>query len=97
MVAEIVNMIKLGKHVNIVNILGTCTHGKRLLLIMEFAEHGSLLLYLRQRRSAYRATWFKAKMDPREEYTILDMVMAAFQISKGMEFLAFRKVHSFYS
>ena len=47
---EIMKMI--GKHVNIINLLGVCTQpaGQPLLVIVEFAEHGNLRDFLRARR-----------------------------------------------
>ena len=90
--SEIKIMIHIGEHQNIINILGACTQGKKLMLIMEFAMHGSLLHFLRERRSIFRASWTKTVNDPKQEYTLVDMVIAAFQISRGMEFLASRRV-----
>ena len=86
-------MISIGKHPNIVNILGVCTKGKNLLLIMEYALHGNLLLFLRERRTIFRPTWTKTTGDPKQEYTLVDLMMAAHQISRGMEFLASKKVY----
>ena len=47
---EIMKMI--GKHKNIINLLGVCTQpaGQPLLVIVEFAEHGNLRDFLRARR-----------------------------------------------
>ena len=47
---EIMKMI--GKDVNIINLLGVCTQpaGQPLLVIVEFAEHGNLRDFLRDRR-----------------------------------------------
>ena len=47
---EIMKMI--GKHVNIINLLGVCTQpaGQPLMVIVEFAEHGNLRDFLRERR-----------------------------------------------
>ena len=47
---EIMKMI--GKHMNIINLLGVCTQpvGKPLMVIVEFAEHGNLRDFLRARR-----------------------------------------------
>ena len=47
---EIMKMI--GKHVNIINLLGVCTQpsGHPLLVIVEFAEHGNMRDFLRERR-----------------------------------------------
>ncbi|KAL9972287.1 hypothetical protein ACROYT_G018570 [Oculina patagonica] len=43
--SELKILIHLGQHKNIINLLGACTRGKRLMVIMEFAPHGSLLSF----------------------------------------------------
>lgn len=48
--SEMETMKELGKHVNIINLLGCCTKGGELLVIMEFAENGNLRDYLRNNR-----------------------------------------------
>jgi hypothetical protein len=40
----------------------------------------------------YNSTWVKEIYDPDKEFTLIDIVGAAFQIAKGMDFLASRKV-----
>ena len=85
-------MIHLGENRNIVNLLGACTRGKRLMVIMEYAPHGSLLSFLRARRDIYEAKWTKTTQDPVKEWTLADMVMSAYQVSRGLEFLASKKV-----
>ena len=51
-VKEMEMMKMIGKHVNIINLLGVCTQpaGHPLLVIVEFAEHGNLRDFLRARR-----------------------------------------------
>jgi serine/threonine protein kinase len=51
-VKEMEVMKMIGKHVNIINLLGVCTQptGQPLLVIVEFAEHGNLRDFLRARR-----------------------------------------------
>ena len=90
--SEIKIMIHIGEHPNIINILGACTRSKRLMLIMEYAPHGSLLKFLREKRSIYEPTWKKTINDPNEEFTLVDELMAAYQIARGMEFLSSKKV-----
>ena len=94
--SEIKIMIHIGEHPNIINILGACTRSKRLMLIMEYAPHGSLVNFLREKRPIYQPTWMKTVNDPKEEFTLVDLVMASYQIARGMEFLASKKV-AFYS
>ncbi|XP_022807789.1 vascular endothelial growth factor receptor 2-like [Stylophora pistillata] len=89
--SELKILIHLGQHKNIVNLLGACTRGKRLMMIMEFAPHGSLLSFLRSKRDIYEPDWTKTTNDPNKEFTLVDLVMISYQISRGMAFLASRK------
>ena len=90
--SELKILIHLGQHKNIVNLLGACTRGKRLMVIMEFAPHGSLLSFLRGKRETYEASWTKTMNDPEKEFTLVDLVMIGFQVGRGMSFLASKKV-----
>ena len=62
------------------------------MVIMEYAPHGSLLSFLRARRDIYEAKWTKTTQDPAKEWTLADMVMSAYQVSGGLEFLVSKKV-----
>ena len=62
------------------------------MLIMEYAPHGSMVNFLREKRLIYQPSWIKTVNDPNQEFTLVDVVMAAYQIARGMEFLASRKV-----
>ncbi|XP_068720655.1 fibroblast growth factor receptor 3-like [Montipora capricornis] len=89
--SELKILIHLGQHKNIVNLLGACTRGKRLMVIMEFAPRGSLLSFLRGKRETYDASWSKTMNDPEKEFTLVDLVMIGFQVARGMSFLASKK------
>ncbi|XP_068702886.1 fibroblast growth factor receptor 4-like isoform X1 [Montipora foliosa] len=89
--SELKILIHLGQNKNIVNLLGACTRGKRLMVIMEFAPHGSLLSFLRGKRETYDASWTKTMNDPEKEFTLVDLVMIGFQVARGMSFLAAKK------
>lgn len=90
--AELKLMIHIGEHKNIVNLLGACTTGRKLYVILEFCPYGNLLTFLRSKRDMYNSTWVKELYDPEKEFTLFDIVGAAYQVAKGMEFLASRKV-----
>ena len=90
--SELKILIHLGQHKNIVNLLGACTRGKRLMVIMEFALNGSLLSFLRGKRDIYEPDWTKTTNDPNKEFKLVDLVMISYQVSRGMAFLASRKV-----
>jgi len=92
--SELKILIYVGEHKNIINLLGACTRGKRLMVILEYAPHGDLLSFLREKRDIYEPNWIKTSNNPNQEFTLVDLAMAAYQISRGMEFLASRKVRT---
>ena len=85
-------LIYVGEHKNIVNLLGTCITRDRILVILEYAPHGSLLKYLRGKRDVYEATWSTTASDPEMRLNISNLVGYAYQISRGMEYLASKRV-----
>ncbi len=50
LVSEMDMMKLIGRHDNLVRLLGVCTQGGPLYVIVEYAEHGNLRDYLRQVR-----------------------------------------------
>lgn len=51
-----------------------------------------MLLFLRNRRELYDPTWLPPTEDPDKQFSMTDLVSAAFQVARAMEFLASRKV-----
>ena len=90
--SELKILIYVGEHKNIVNLLGTCIKRDRFLVILEYAPHGSLLKFLRGKRDVYEATWSTTASDPEMRLNISNLVGYAYQISRGMEYLASKKV-----
>ncbi|XP_037092343.1 fibroblast growth factor receptor 1-like [Pollicipes pollicipes] len=87
LVSEMEMMKKVGSHVNVVSLIGACTRGSSLMVIMEYAEHGNLLTYLRERRERAECERpFDAELP-----SLCDLVNFAFQVARGMEYLASRK------
>ena len=113
-------MAKVGRHLNIVNLLGVVYKGC-CLLILEYCAYGSLLKYLKSHRDGY---FFQPKTDietncqgkddlknfetktsvstiteqmSKESFderilTTSDLIKFAYQISRGMEYLASKSV-----
>jgi fibroblast growth factor receptor 3 len=82
---EVMKMI--GKHVNIINLLGSCSQDGPLYVIVEYARHGNLRDFLRKHRpDAYDIPGFT-----KETFNQKDLVSFAYQIARGMEYLASRK------
>ena len=92
--SELKILIHVGEHKNIVNLLGACTKSERLMIIMEYAPHGNLLKFLRSKREIYEPIWITTTNNPDVELTIRNLVAFSYQISRGMEFLASRKVRT---
>ena len=95
LVKEIEIMKAVGGHVNIVNLLGACTQpaGQPLLAILEYAEHGNLRDYLRRRRgfcSRQSGDHLDINTEPRP-VGLKEMLSFAWQVARGMEFLATRR------
>ena len=53
LVSEMDMMKMIGRHINIINLLGVCTQNGPLFVIVEFAEHGNLRDFLRKRANSY--------------------------------------------
>ena len=90
--SELKILIYVGEHKNIVNLLGACIKRDRFLVILEYAPHVSLLKFLRGKRDVYEATWSTTASDPEIRLNISNLVGYAYQISRGMEYLASKKV-----
>lgn len=90
--SELKILIHLGEHKNIVNLLGACTTGGGLFVILECCPHGNLLNFLREKREVFRPYWLKIDNDIDKEFTYVDLISIGFQISQGMDFLQSKKV-----
>lgn len=93
LVSEMEMMKMIGKHRNIINILGCCTQGGPLFVINEYAPHGNLRDFLRQHRpsSGYEPA-IGEDIHDRNSLTQKDLVSFAFQAARGMEYLASRRL-----
>ncbi|KAJ7369755.1 hypothetical protein OS493_036647 [Desmophyllum pertusum] len=49
---ELEIMTLVGNHPNLVNLIGACSTGGPLMIVVEFAEHGNLLRHLRDHKEA---------------------------------------------
>ncbi|XP_028418177.1 angiopoietin-1 receptor-like [Dendronephthya gigantea] len=80
-------MANVGDHPNIVNLVGACSRGGPLLLIVEYCEHGSLLDFLKSHRQdvAENGT-FLTSLDQ------LTRLRFAYDVSKGMAYLETKKI-----
>lgn len=80
-------MSSVGKHPNLVNLIGACSANGPLMILVEFAEHGNLLSYLRENR--------KQNYENMNEYTLeisaAERLKIACDVCDGMSHLAAMK------
>ncbi|XP_065340187.1 fibroblast growth factor receptor homolog 1-like isoform X1 [Cloeon dipterum] len=91
LVSEMEMMKMIGSHINIINLLGCCTQDGPLYVIVEFAPHGNLRDFLRKHRpsSGYEPAIGHCK--DKNTLTQKDLVSFAYQVARGMEYLASRR------
>ncbi|KAL4717263.1 hypothetical protein ACJJTC_017150 [Scirpophaga incertulas] len=91
LVSEMEMMKMIGKHVNIINLLGCCTQDGPLYVIVEYAPNGNLREFLRSHRPGNR---YESDLEPLKEKKTLtqkDLVSFSYQVARGMEYLASRR------
>ncbi|KRT85284.1 Immunoglobulin [Oryctes borbonicus] len=93
LVSEMEMMKMIGKHINIINLLGCCTQNGPLYVVVEYAPYGNLRDFLRQHRpsSGYEPAIGMAEKE-KKTLTQKDLVSFAYQVARGMEYLASRRV-----
>ncbi|XP_057716188.1 fibroblast growth factor receptor 3 isoform X9 [Corythoichthys intestinalis] len=91
LVSEMEMMKMMGKHKNIINLLGACTQDGPLYVLVEYASKGNLREYLRARRPPGTDYSFDTCKIPDEQLTFKDLVSCAYQVARGMEYLASQK------
>ncbi|XP_065359908.1 fibroblast growth factor receptor homolog 1 [Calliphora vicina] len=96
LVREMEVMKMIGKHINIINLLGCCSQNGPLWVIVEFAPHGNLKDFLKKNRPL--SNWGSCSLKRNSEYlddkthlTEKHLISFAFQIARGMEYLASRR------
>lgn len=92
LVSEMEMMKMIGKHINIINLLGCCTQDGPLYVVVEYAPHGNLRDFLRQHRpsSGYEPA-IGTDLKEKKTLTQKDLVSFAYQVARGMEYLASRR------
>uniref|UniRef100_A0A8C2H3S1 Fibroblast growth factor receptor n=1 Tax=Cyprinus carpio TaxID=7962 RepID=A0A8C2H3S1_CYPCA len=91
LISEMEMMKMIGKHKNIINLLGACTQDGPLYVIVEYASKGNLREYLRARRPHGMEYCYNPDQVPVESMSIKDLVSCAYQVARGMEYLASKK------
>ncbi|CAF1581702.1 unnamed protein product [Adineta ricciae] len=108
---EIENLLKelsvmkmVGQHMNIISLLGCCTQGGQVMLIVEYAKYGNLRDYLRRKRPPGHVLSGSFEHDENDEsykhddndelirsLTTIDLIVFSLQVASGMEYLHSKK------
>ncbi|KAJ3603477.1 hypothetical protein NHX12_028223 [Muraenolepis orangiensis] len=91
LISEMEMMKIIGKHKNIINLLGACTQEGPLYVIVEYASKCNLREYLRARRPPGMEYCYNPDQVPVENMSIKDLVSCAYQVARGMEYLSSKK------
>ncbi|MGH0139888.1 UNVERIFIED_CONTAM: hypothetical protein FKN15_076425 [Acipenser sinensis] len=91
LISEMELMKVMDKHKNIINLLGVCTQDGPLYVLVEYASKGSLREYLRARRPPGVDYTFDVTKVPEEQLTFKDLLSCAYQVARGMEYLASKR------
>ncbi|XP_051945619.1 fibroblast growth factor receptor 2 isoform X5 [Xyrauchen texanus] len=91
LVSEMEMMKMIGRHKNIINLLGACTQDGPLYVIVEYASKGNLREYLRARRPPGMEYSYDIARVSDETLTFKDLVSCTYQVARGMEYLASQK------
>ncbi|XP_038122528.1 fibroblast growth factor receptor homolog 1 isoform X1 [Culex quinquefasciatus] len=93
LVCEMEVMKMIGKHVNIINLLGCCCKDGPLYVIVEYAPHGNLKDFLRGHRfgTANYEDMISGGDKEKKILTQKELISFAYQIARGMEHLASRR------
>ncbi|KAL1454094.1 hypothetical protein WDU94_010380 [Cyamophila willieti] len=83
LVSEMEVMKRIGKHINIINLLGICTRGGPLYVLVEYAAHNNLLVFLRKHRPSHEYS----NVGQDDKLIEKDLLSYAHQVATGMEYL----------
>lgn len=106
LVHEMEVMKMIGKHINIINLLGCCSQGGPLHVIVEYARYGNLKDFLKKNRPRSEMDipfitnqvnmgdnyYEDSEQDDHKVLTQKDLISFAYQVARGMEYLASRRV-----
>ncbi|KAH8292262.1 hypothetical protein KR054_007695 [Drosophila jambulina] len=95
LVREMEVMKIIGRHINIINLLGCCSQSGPLYVIVEYAPHGNLKDFLYSNRpygrDQDRDSSQPPPSPPAHTITEKDLIKFAHQIARGMDYLASRR------
>lgn len=97
LVSEMEMMKVIGKNINIINLIGCCTQGGPLYVVVEYAPYGNLRDFLREHRpsSGYEiAVGTEVLTKEKKTLTQKDLVSFAYQVARGMDYLSSRRVRN---
>lgn len=90
LVREMEVMKMIGKHINIINLLGCCSQDGPLYVIVEYAPYGNLKDFLKKNLAMADYN----SLNTQHVLTQKQLTSFAYQVARGMEYLASRRVRT---
>ncbi|XP_031617261.1 fibroblast growth factor receptor homolog 1-like isoform X2 [Contarinia nasturtii] len=87
LVREMEVMKMIGKHINVINLLGCCSQEGPLYVIVEYAPHGNLKDFLKKNLAMADYNLLNSQ----HVLTQKELTSFAYQVARGMEYLASRR------
>ncbi|KAA0194578.1 hypothetical protein HAZT_HAZT004636 [Hyalella azteca] len=91
LVSEMEMMKIIGTHQNIINLIGCCTQDGPLFVVVEYAHYGNLRDFLRNSQPQALGYECAIDQDPKTSLTQRDLLGFAYQVARGMDYLAAKK------
>ncbi|KAM7429678.1 hypothetical protein ABFA07_019499 [Porites harrisoni] len=91
MITELNVMKRLKPHPHVLKLIGCCSIGDPLLIVLEYLPYGDLLGYLRKSRG-HSDSYNTGEKKPSSKLTAKDLLSFAWMIADGMQYLATMKV-----
>ncbi|XP_032253512.1 fibroblast growth factor receptor 1-like [Phoca vitulina] len=87
-------MMMIGKHKNIINLLGACIQDGCLYVALEYASKGNLWEYLQAQRPPGLDYCYNSRHKPEEQLSSKDLESCACQVARGMKYLPPRSAYT---
>lgn len=88
LVHEMEVMKMIGKHINIINLLGCCSQDGPLYVIVEYAPHGNLKDFLKKNLAMADYN----SLNTQHILSQKELISFSYQVARGMDYLASRRV-----
>ncbi|XP_067044403.1 fibroblast growth factor receptor 1-like isoform X2 [Acropora muricata] len=92
LLSELALLKNLDPHPHVIQLFGCVSTETRPLVVVEYAQYGDLLGYLRKSRGVHDNYYSDSSVKPRSTLTSKQLLKFAWEVSDGMEYLSMKKI-----